>query len=182
MKANRALLLACLLAAGAGNAHAASIKPSQMPNSECVGADTDEKMNACSGVQLEKWDKALNYVYQQAVELIETNLSNTRANNPSDHMRASLYTQQLEGLKQAERMWIAYRDANCGFYANNVNGMPIFSSNRCASKMSEDRTIELLYSVIGDGSLGRERIPQLKKEVMRITGKIVKRPFRGMIS
>ncbi len=64
---------------------------------ECADPQDQATMNACAGKEFETADKALNAAYHEVVRRIG-----------SDH-------ETRTALTAAQRAWIAFRDASCGF-------------------------------------------------------------------
>lgn len=82
------LMLGCV--AGAASAKA----PPLYPTTDCGRYTVQMDMNICANTNAEAADKALNAVYKQV-------LASRHA--PADR----------DGVKQAERIWIKYRDKTC---------------------------------------------------------------------
>ena len=157
----------------------------QFTNIECAKAISFKQMEDCSNVQLGKWDKALNMSYQRALEIIAQTTKNFRAQPASDAHSVELANEsdkQYETLKEAQRVWIEYRDANCGFYSHNQNGVPAIDLARCRTKMTEDRTMEILFGIIGDDSRDYNELQKFLKVVEPVVGRRLQRPFRTMIN
>lgn len=70
-----------------------------------------------------KWDKRLNTAYQALVQRSEPG--------------------QNDALKKAQRLWIRYRDANCGFYAANGGSIGQIEAYECVRAMTKARTCEI---------------------------------------
>ncbi len=81
-------------------------------------------MVKCNKQELKYQDKLLNKYYKQLMK--------------------SLPVAKQKELKSTQRLWIKYRDANCGFYANLTGGtMDILSSSGCMVDMTAQRAEEL---------------------------------------
>lgn len=50
---------------------------------------------------------------------------------------------QKQALRDAQRLWIKYRDANCGFYAGGPGTISQVKAAECLRVMTKQRTIEL---------------------------------------
>ncbi len=77
----------------------------------------------CVGRLAAAWDRRLNLAYQ-------------------DHM-AGLPEAQRTRLRDAQRLWIRYRDANCAFYANGEGSISRVQAAECMRIMTAQRTREL---------------------------------------
>jgi uncharacterized protein YecT (DUF1311 family) len=69
------------------------------------------------------WDRELNTAYQQ--------------------LRARQTRQQRERLRTAQRLWIQYRDANCGLYAAGEGSIAHVEAAECLRAMTQLRYSEL---------------------------------------
>jgi len=78
----------------------------------------------CIDAETQKQDKKLNTMYQNVMKL----LTNKRK----------------EELKKTQQLWIKYRDANCGFYADPEGGtMASILGANCVMDMTAQRAKEL---------------------------------------
>jgi uncharacterized protein YecT (DUF1311 family) len=50
---------------------------------------------------------------------------------------------QREPLKDAQRLWIHYRDANCGFYGSQEGTIREVQEAECFRSMTQERALEL---------------------------------------
>ena len=101
-------------------AHAAPRPSYSQTYDACMaGAKSTLDMNACNAAELKLRDAALNVAYTKAL---------VRASGAAD------------AFKGAERAWIAYRDADCGVYANReaFGSLGTVEAGTCLI----DRTIE----------------------------------------
>lgn len=71
----------------------------------------------------EKWDRRLNESYKALMKRSESD--------------------QNAALKKAQRLWIAYRDANCSFYAANGGSIGQIDAFECIRAMTKARTCEI---------------------------------------
>src|SRR5690349_2055790 len=69
---------------------------------DCLNEDYQDAMNACSLEQWKRADTALNHDYQALLQRMDPK------------------SQKL--LRSAQRAWLAYRDAECGFIASASEG------------------------------------------------------------
>jgi uncharacterized protein YecT (DUF1311 family) len=90
---------------------------------ECSRDQTTQDIVECIDRQTRAWDKKLNEAYQA-------------------QMQAQQGAQRTRLLK-AERLWIQYRDANCGFYAGGEGSISRIQAADCLFKMTRGRAQEL---------------------------------------
>ncbi len=75
---------------------------------DCGNAGTQADLDACAATAFKADDATLNQLYKQ----IKTRLGDDAA--------------KQKALATAQRAWIAYRDAECGFAASGVEGGSIY--------------------------------------------------------
>jgi uncharacterized protein YecT (DUF1311 family) len=83
---------------------------------------------------------------QDMVECIgsEYKAQDTRLNNAYNSLQKNLSTDRKKQLLEAQRLWIKYRDANCGFYYDPDGGsMARLSANDCMMTSTAIRAKEL---------------------------------------
>ena len=91
------------------------------PGKGCDGGTYE--MVDCLNAQRAHWDKELTIAYQQALK--------------------NAGPQQRDLLRQAERAWIKYRDANCDYYAAGEGTIARIDAAECLRRMTEARAREL---------------------------------------
>ncbi len=91
----------------------------------CASASTQFDLNECWGKEYKAADTTLNQVYRQLVSKLD------------DEGKAQ--------LKEVESAWLKYRDANCGFVADQYKGGTIrpMIDAMCLADMTKNRTAEL---------------------------------------
>jgi uncharacterized protein YecT (DUF1311 family) len=77
----------------------------------------------CVVAKTRVWDKRLNKAYKELPQRLDAG--------------------QLEPLKEAQRSWIEYRDANCGLYGSGEGTMRQIQAAECTRSMTQDRALEL---------------------------------------
>jgi uncharacterized protein YecT (DUF1311 family) len=77
----------------------------------------------CVGALTKTWDGRLNRAYKT--------------------LMAQQDPDQKQALRDAQRLWIKYRDANCGFYAGSPGTIRQVKAAECMRVMTKQRTIEL---------------------------------------
>lgn len=127
MKLSSALLVSCICLA------------SQAQAEDCVNAQTQTQMSICATEAAKKADAALNATYAE----IKARLNDDAA--------------KTELLTKAERAWIAFRDAECGFVASGVEGgsiQPMIVAI-CREELAAKRTADLgAYLKCDEGDTG----------------------------
>lgn len=88
----------------------------------CSGGSTIEIID-CISARTRSWDDALNAAYESAM--------------------AQADPAQRDPLRVAQRLWIAYRDANCRFYGSREGSIRQIEAAECLRFMTEARAREL---------------------------------------
>ncbi|MNJ08483.1 hypothetical protein D3C77_25950 [compost metagenome] len=93
--------------------------------SQCMSsAQTTLAMNDCNGAEIKRQDTRLNAAYKAAM--------------------AGLEAEQQGKLREAQRQWIKYRDANCGLYFSLTGGtIDQLNGAGCVLNMTKARADEL---------------------------------------
>lgn len=104
---------------------ASSPLAAESSNDPCGSLATQAEMNICAGQEYQKADQQLNLVYKQVL--------------------APLNKEQTEKLREAQRAWIAFRDANCIAQAFDYQGGSIYPTiyNGCLTEVTKTRIREL---------------------------------------
>jgi uncharacterized protein YecT (DUF1311 family) len=101
---------------------------------ECTGSMPE--MVDCFMAQHAHWDKQLTIAYQEAMK-----------NAPPS---------QKVKLRDAERAWIKYRDANCAYYAAGEGTIARINAAVCMRDMTKRRAEELSNGGAGPDNPGKE--------------------------
>ena len=112
-----ALLLCPLLAApasGQASRHGGE-------DQQCDGSTRE--IVECTGRLTEKWDKRLNAAYQKVL--------------------GTLPEERQSELRVVQRLWIRYRNANCGYYAGGEGTIARIEAAECLRAMTAERAKEL---------------------------------------
>ncbi|RWU25478.1 hypothetical protein DM813_07090 [Pseudomonas alkylphenolica] len=119
---NRTLLVASLMTAIVPFAVAQSDSPAY---SQCMQtAQTTLDMNNCNGAEIDRQDARLNSAYKKAM--------------------ATLEPAQQSQLRDAQRLWIKYRDANCKLYFSLTGGtIDQLNGAGCVLELTKARADEL---------------------------------------
>jgi uncharacterized protein YecT (DUF1311 family) len=89
---------------------------------QCSQSNTNDIVT-CVGALADEWDKRLNATYKQLMKDSESG--------------------EQTALKAAQRLWIKYRDANCGYYYAGPGTISRIAGAECFRSMTKDRTCEL---------------------------------------
>ncbi len=85
-------------------------------------ASTAETVD-CTVAKTKTWDQRLNAAYAALL----------KAADP----------EAREPLRKAQRIWLQYRDANCGFYGSGQGTIHSIEQAECIRAMTQDRALEL---------------------------------------
>jgi len=72
----------------------------------------------------------------------KTNVADQRLNAAYKALQARIDAAQRQPLLSAQRLWVQYRDANCGFYGV-LGSIRQVQAAECIRSMTEDRAYEL---------------------------------------
>jgi uncharacterized protein YecT (DUF1311 family) len=78
---------------------------------------------SCTAALTKTWDGRLNRAYKALMAQQEVG--------------------QKQALRDAQRLWIKYRDANCRFYAQSAGSISQVAAAECMRVMTKQRAIEL---------------------------------------
>jgi uncharacterized protein YecT (DUF1311 family) len=82
------------------------------------------QMVECTGAKTAQWDKRMNVAYQQA-------------------LKGAVTQGQHDQLRNAQRLWVQYRDANCLYYGMGEGTIAQLDAAECLRRMTEVRAREL---------------------------------------
>lgn len=92
------------------------------PEKSCTG--NTYEMVECLKARTAQWDRRLNVAYQQALK---------DASSPK----------QRDQLRDAQRLWVQYRDANCLYYDLGEGTIARLDAGECMRRLTEARAREL---------------------------------------
>jgi uncharacterized protein YecT (DUF1311 family) len=123
-----AVAVALALAAIVGAAHASLLTHADTSNSYATCMDKSggvtSAMEDCISEEFELQDRKLNRSYKE--------------------LMASIPVKRRPDLRDAQRKWISFRDANCGFYYDPEGGSAArLASKECVVTLTADRAHEL---------------------------------------
>ena len=73
----------------------------------------------------------------------KTNVADQRLNAAYKALQARVDAAQCQPLLSAQRLWVQYRDANCGFYGTHDGSIRQVQAAECIRSVTEDRAREL---------------------------------------
>ncbi|MGC5702170.1 DUF1311 domain-containing protein [Pseudomonas sp. NFXW11] len=90
---------------------------------ECSNAPTQADLNLCANAQSKAADKQLNALYQQI----------------NQRLKDQPHSKKL--LVSAQRAWVAFRDAECGFSTSGVEGGSLYplAYSQCITAVTKTR-------------------------------------------
>lgn len=114
----------------------------QDPQWNCANPQAQQEMNYCAGQDAERADAELNTVYRTAIAAAQA-ADREYAGLPQ--VRADPGPGEEATLREAERAWVSFRDANCrlqSFEARGGSMQPMLEGG-CRATMTRARTAEL---------------------------------------
>lgn len=129
MRTGLLVLLCALVTPGRANAEAEFSRDYHRCIDESGGADF--RMTACSEAESQRQDAAMTATYRAVMRTL------------SEPRRLA--------LRDAQRLWIRFRDANCGFYGDPDGGTAArVAASGCIMSMTAERAAELLLFDVAD--------------------------------
>jgi uncharacterized protein YecT (DUF1311 family) len=117
-----AIVAAAALTGAAVSASAVPARAGEQGDPGSCDGGTPEMVD-CLNAKAAHWDKELTMAYRQALK--------------------DAVPEQREPLRQAERAWIKYRDANCAYYAAGEGTIARIDAAECLRRMTQARALEL---------------------------------------
>lgn len=105
---------------------------------DCANAVTTQELNECASAEYEKADQTLNGAWREA-------LATVRRQDQEDVPPEDRRPRGEVKLREAQRAWITYRDANCvvqGYRARGGTAETLINLG-CLTTVTEQRTKEL---------------------------------------
>ena len=105
----------------------------------CRDPQTQLEMNLCAGIEFERADAELNRVYRESIA----------GERQADRELDRRYDQRPSNetiLREAQRAWVAFRDAQCTYEANGEargGSMEPMVHGQCLARMTRERTAQL---------------------------------------
>ena len=93
------------------------------PEEKCNDANSTAEIVQCLATQTAIWDRRLNTAYQK--------------------LMSSLPTRRRDRLRNAQRLWIQFRDANCAYFASGEGTIARVEGGQCMLRLTAARAQEL---------------------------------------
>lgn len=123
----RALILSAAFGAALCGSALAAAPWTPDPANTCNSKGTTVEIMVCLDARTKVWDARLNQAYQALTAML----------------KAEPAPGQLDKLRAAQRLWLQYRNANCGFYDAEQGTIREIDAAECMHRMTQDRAIEL---------------------------------------
>lgn len=133
MKIVKSLRIAFTILIGSLSLFAVTVDASDDP---CSDIKISAEVDACVAHQFKNADEQLNIMYKRTLKRVVT----------AYKADPSLAAEMKITIKNAQRAWIAFRDANCEVYAFEIEPDTVAHTTTlkaCLTKMTEKRTAEL---------------------------------------
>lgn len=121
-------------------AMALALLAAQEPRWNCADPRTQSEMNACAAIDFERADAALDTDYRAAIAHAREADRTDTARLPSDDRPGDEAT-----LREAQRAWVAFRDAHCRLEGYEARGgsMESMLYDGCRAALTRARTAQL---------------------------------------
>ncbi len=116
MKSPIGLAFALILSATSLNAEPA-------PEEKCNDANSTAEIVECLATQTAIWGRRLSTAYQKRMN--------------------SLAARRRDWLRNAQRLWIQFRDANCAYFASGEGSIARIEASQCLLRLTAARAQEL---------------------------------------
>lgn len=121
-------------------AMALALLAAQEPRWNCADPQSQSEMNACAAIDFERADAELNTEYRAAIAHARDADRTDTARLPSDDRHGDEAT-----LREAQRAWVAFRDAHCRLEGYEARGgsMESMLYDGCRAALTRQRTAQL---------------------------------------
>ncbi len=111
---------------------------------------SQRQMDDCAAFEYEQADAHLNNVYRKAMEYMTVDLAAAQRRGDGEHIKYE--ETAIASLKEAERVWLSYRDIQCKAAGQQYEGgsMAPMIYSQCLTTLTEHRTADL-KSIYEDG-------------------------------
>lgn len=118
---------------------AAAAQP--MTEAECANAMSQMEMNACARQAFERADAELNRLYRE--QIVAARASDRSPDN--GRIEGDDRPGEEETLREAQRAWVAFRDAHCRGegYAERGGSMEPMIFHQCSERLTRERIAQL---------------------------------------
>jgi len=113
-----AMVLACAAALGAQ-----SLRAEPATEDPCADRKSTTDIVECLATQTAVWDRRLSVAFQKLLE--------------------SLPARRRDRLRNAQRLWIQFRDANCAYFASRSGSIARLEASHCLLRLTTARALEL---------------------------------------
>jgi len=93
------------------------------PQEDCGDRKSTADIVECLATQAAVWDRRLSAAYQKLLE--------------------SLPVRRRDRLRNAQRLWIQFRDANCAYFASRSGTIARVEAGQCLLRLTTARAMEL---------------------------------------
>jgi uncharacterized protein YecT (DUF1311 family) len=117
-------ILVALALVVAGSPPRAETAPAEaVPEEKCNDANSTTEIVQCLATQAAIWDRRLNTAYQKLLE--------------------TLPPRRRDRLRNAQRLWVQFRDANCAYFATGEGSIARIEAGQCMVRLTAARAQEL---------------------------------------
>jgi uncharacterized protein YecT (DUF1311 family) len=119
---------------------ALALLAAQEPQWNCADPQAQSEMNACAAIDFERADAELNAEYRAAIAYAREADRTDTARLPSDDRPGDEAT-----LREAQRAWVAFRDAHCRLQGYEARGgsMESMLYDGCRAALTRARIAQL---------------------------------------
>jgi uncharacterized protein YecT (DUF1311 family) len=97
--------------------------PAPAPQEDCGDRKSTADIVECLATQTAVWDRRLSGAYQKLLD--------------------SLPVRRRDRLRNAQRLWIQFRDANCAYFASRAGTIARVEAGQCLLRLTTARAMEL---------------------------------------
>ena len=97
--------------------------PAPAPQEDCGDRKSTADIVECLATQTAVWDRRLSAAYQKLLD--------------------SLPVRRRDRLRNAQRLWIQFRDANCAYFASRSGTIARVQAGQCLLRLTTARAMEL---------------------------------------
>ena len=117
------MVLACVAVLWAPALQAEPAAQTPAPQEDCGDHKSTADIVQCLATQAAVWDRRLSAAYQKLLE--------------------SLPVRRRDRLRNAQRLWIQFRDANCAYFASRSGTIARVEAGQCLLRLTTARAMEL---------------------------------------
>jgi uncharacterized protein YecT (DUF1311 family) len=117
------MVLACVAVLWAAPLRAGPAAQAPAPQEDCGDRKSTADIVECLATQAAVWDRRLSAAYQKLLE--------------------SLPVRRRDRLRNAQRLWIQFRDANCAYFASRSGTIARVEAGQCLLRLTTARAMEL---------------------------------------